>query len=538
MLDISSLSLPEKIGQMVMCGFQGTQPSSEIEELIGKFHVGGVIYFSRNVNDSQQISQLSQDLQHIAKKSSELPLLISIDQEGGMVARIVEGITLMPGNMALGATRDVQGVFEAAKISGKELRLLGINMNFAPSVDINNNPLNPVIGVRSYGEKADLVSEMGIAAFKGYQESGVAATIKHFPGHGDTDVDSHLDLPTILHDLGRLNQLELAPFRKAIEDGVDAIMTAHVVFPALGETNTPSTLSPKVISQLLRSQLNYNGVIVTDCMEMKAISDYFGTEEAAVAAVEAGVDIVLISHSFHRQVGAIEALVKAVESGRIPEARIDQSVERIIQLKRNRKMDQWMESWDEIKDMIGEEKGRSIAQGLSEKSITLIKDDTQQLPLNPQKKTYVLWTKVKVTSDIDEIFTQKDTLGGFLSSYITQMRERRIGTNPTEEEISDVLEESSNYEQVIVTSYNATFHPGQSKLIHRLMQREDVNLVVVALRNPFDLIQFSQVQTYLACYESRPLALQSVAKVLMGEIQAKGKLPVTISEQYPYGWYL
>ncbi|MCL6457729.1 MAG: hypothetical protein K6T85_06960 [Gorillibacterium sp.] len=332
MIEHKPFSLEEKVGQMFMCGFDGAVPSEGIRELIVDKRIGGIIYFRRNVEHAAQVADLSRALQEINGGEQATPLFIAIDQEGGMVSRIDREITLIPGAMALGAAGTVEDVYQTAVISGRELRLLGINLNFAPSVDVNNNPLNPVIGVRSYGEDPISVAEMGVAAVRGYGHAGVAATVKHFPGHGDTEFDSHLGLPLIPHNEERLWEVELYPFIQAIEAGVDAVMTAHVVFPAFGNAELPATLAASVVTDLLRIRLGFNGVIVTDCLEMKAISDVYGIAGGAVMAVEAGADVILVSHTLAEQRAAIEAVTDAVRVGRIPLQQIDNSVKRILVL--------------------------------------------------------------------------------------------------------------------------------------------------------------------------------------------------------------
>ncbi|KAF4325166.1 hypothetical protein G195_001310 [Phytophthora kernoviae 00238/432] len=245
--------------------------------------------------NKQGLIDLLVTLKHrMSEHKRELPLMISVDQEGGMVARIdKEGVTQVPGNMALGATGNPEYTLECAQILGHELKSIGIDMNLAPVLDVNNNILNPVIGVRSYGENAESVAAHGAAAIKGYQSRGVAATAKHFPGHGDTAVDSHLGMVTVPHERNRLEQVELLPFRRAIEAGVDAIMTAHVIFPAIEPEPIPATLSRKVLTGLLREEMGFEGIIITDCLEMHAISKPYGVAEAAIRAVEAGADLIL-----------------------------------------------------------------------------------------------------------------------------------------------------------------------------------------------------------------------------------------------------
>src|SRR6266705_5962467 len=262
------------------------------------------------------------------------PLLIAIDQENGIVQRLGQGTTLFPGNMALGAIGSEQLAYDVAQATGRELKSLGINMNLAPVVDVNNNPANPVIGVRSFGEDPQQVARLGAAMVKGYRAAGILSCLKHFPGHGDTAVDSHLSLPVIPYTLQRLEALELVPFRSGMKAGAESVMIAHVAFPTLAEQNTlPATLSPSIVQGLLREQLDFKGVILSDCMEMRAISDTFGTERAAVTALQAGNDLVLVSHTYTRQRGSTEAIEAAVRAHELNAQAVRQAAERVLKLK-------------------------------------------------------------------------------------------------------------------------------------------------------------------------------------------------------------
>lgn len=532
---IKPLSLRQKVGQLFICGFDALEPNDHITQLIEKYGLGGVIYFRRNVKDAHQLAHLSAGLQAISQRSGGQPLFITVDQEGGMVSRIEKGATLLPGNMALGAAFAPSGVYASAKVMGKELRQMGVNMNLAPCLDINNNRLNPVIGVRSYGETAAIVSDMGTHAVKGLQDMGVIATVKHFPGHGDTTADSHHDLPVVPHSMERLMELELAPFITAIEGGVDAIMTAHVVFEALEESGVPSTLSYRILTELLRVQLGFKGLIVTDCLEMKAISEGIGVVEGAVRAIEAGSDILLVSHELERQITAIEAVIAAVESGRIPESRIDESVLRIMTNKYKRAIS--FETLAPIpEDPISTPEHQLLAKELSRKSITKVKDEVGK-SLQLGDKTLIIWTEVQSGTEIDEVVDREGTLGSTLSELSGEkVDEVYLGLYPTDEEITDMLSRCAGREQIVIVTYNATFSPGQTKLVKALAAREDLNLIVAAGRNPYDLLEFPEVKTYYACYENRPLAMLSLANVLLGREAAVGRLPVTLSEQYPIGW--
>lgn len=270
---ISKMTLEEKIGQMFQVGFKGTKVTSDIKEMIEDYYVGGIIYFRRNIESLQQVSGLSNELQILsASKRPGLPLMISTDQEGGMVSRLVGG-THFPGNMILGATRNVRLAKRDGQAIARQLKAVGINMDFAPVLDVNNNPLNLVIGARSFGGDPLLVANLGIAFIKGMQAEGVITCAKHFPGHGDTAIDSHLGLPVIKHGKEHLEKVELYPFKQAIKVGVDSIMTAHIYFPALEpRKGVPATLSYNVLTGLLRRELGFAGLIISDCMEMKGKS--------------------------------------------------------------------------------------------------------------------------------------------------------------------------------------------------------------------------------------------------------------------------
>lgn len=532
---LKPLTLRQKVGQMFICGFDAMEPNPAITQLIQEYGLGGVIYFRRNVKDAHQLAHLSAELQEMSLHSGGQPLFIAVDQEGGMVSRIEKGATLLPGNMALGAAFAPAGVYASSKIMGKELRQMGVNMNFAPCLDINNNRLNPVIGVRSYGETAAIVGDMGTHAVKGLQDMGVIATVKHFPGHGDTSEDSHHDLPIVPHSMERLMELELAPFIKAIEGGVDAIMTAHVVFAALEQNGVPSTLSYRILTELLREELGFKGLIVTDCLEMKAISEGIGVAEGAVRAIEAGSDLILVSHTLDRQVSAMEAVIAAVESGRIPESRIDESVLRVMTHKYKRDI-----QFDKLAPIsegpISTSEHQLLAKELSRKSITLVKDEVGKF-LDMNESLLVIWTEVQTGTEIDEVVERQGTLGSTLAEFTgIDVQEVILGLSPSESEIASTLQAAEGKKQVVMVTYNATFSQGQTQLVKALAERDDLHLIVAAGRNPYDLLEFPEVRTYLACYENRPLAMVSLANVLLGREKPVGRLPVTLSDQYAIGW--
>ena len=360
---VSQMTIEQKIGQMLMPDFRQwkmegedkvsdfTTMNEEVAKIIDDFDLGGVILFAQNVKTTEQTTKLTHDLQQVIAndESNDIPLLITIDQEGGIVTRLGTG-TSLPGNMAIGATRFDVSAYRAGAEIGKELNSLVINVNFSPSLDVNNNPANPVIGLRSFSSNADLVGRLGVQMINGIQDQGVSGAAKHFPVHGDTATDSHYGLPVVDKSYEELKEVELKPFQKAIENGVDMIMTAHVQLPQIEkdtviskndgqEVGIPSTLSDDVLTGILREDMGYNGIIITDALGMDAISNNFGEVEAVKMSIKAGVDIALMptvlrsSADVSKLQAIVDGIKEAVESGELTKAEIDDSVERIIKLK-------------------------------------------------------------------------------------------------------------------------------------------------------------------------------------------------------------
>jgi beta-N-acetylhexosaminidase len=323
------LTSREKIGQLFMVGFLGTSVTPDLAAFLKDYKPGGVILFSRNLESIEQIVQLTNDLQQCSPKS---PLLISIDQEGGRVSRLPKGFSIFPPCEVIGQCHSGELAYAAASTIAKELKAVGINMNMAPVLDVNSNPDNPVIGDRAFSSSADTVGEMGLVTAAGLQDAKVVACGKHFPGHGDTNADSHKELPVVDAPRERLEAVEFPPFRRAAAAGIATMMTAHVLYRSLDD-QLPATLSPGIITRLLREQMGYDGVVLTDDLEMHAIVDHYGPGDAAVRAVLAGCDVLLICKERDREVAAFEAVEKAVASGTIDMARLDQSVARIQRVK-------------------------------------------------------------------------------------------------------------------------------------------------------------------------------------------------------------
>ncbi len=357
------MNLEQKIGQLLMVGFDGLTPSRKIKELITKYHIGGVILFERNIKSPLQIAKLCRELQSI---SPETPLFIAIDQEGGRgFSRLKEPFTRFPGNKALGhcflKTKSIKLAYKFGEITAKELSAVGINFNLAPVLDVNTNPKNPIIGKRAFGDDPHLVSELGLAVIAGLQDNKVIACGKHFPGHGDTTTNSHKELPIVDHSLERLRKIELRPFAHTIKNGLKAVMSAHVLYSQLDD-KFPATLSGKIIDGLLREELGFKGLVITDDLEMGAIANSFEIEETAVKAVKAGIDILLISHHPDKQKRAIEAIATAVGKGEISEERIDLSWEWIIALKKDLLYPYEPPEAERIKQIIGDPEHREVAR--------------------------------------------------------------------------------------------------------------------------------------------------------------------------------
>ncbi|WP_419741723.1 beta-N-acetylhexosaminidase [Paraclostridium dentum] len=329
MIKINEMTLDEKIGQMVLSGFNGTDFNGELDTLINDLKVGGVILFSRNIEDSNQLKKLNLDIEEANKN---IPVFISIDEEGGRVNRLAKNIKRFESAKSIGDKGDIKYAYENGKEIGKTLKTYKINMNFAPVLDIYSNSKNTVIGDRAFGNNEKIVETMGIATMQGLKDEDVIPVIKHFPGHGDTEVDSHIGLPVVEKSIDQLYDFELVPFKKAIESGADAVMVSHILMKQIDDKN-PATLSYNLITRILRNDMEFSNVIITDDMCMKAITNRLSVEEASIKSIKAGSDIILIGSDIGKTKSVIEKIKLAVERNEISEKRIDESVYRILKLK-------------------------------------------------------------------------------------------------------------------------------------------------------------------------------------------------------------
>jgi beta-N-acetylhexosaminidase len=328
---IKTMTLEEKIGQMVIVGLDGYEISPNTVEFIDKYKVGGFIFFANNIQSSSQLLKFMNSIKAENSKNS-IPLFLSIDEEGGRVTRMPKEFVKFPSNKIIGNVNKKEFSYEIGKVMANKIGAFGFNMNFAPVLDVNSNPSNPVIGDRAFSSEASIVSSLGVETMRGLQQGKVIPVVKHFPGHGDTAEDSHKGLPSLNHDLARLESLELIPFQEAINNDAEAVMIAHILLPQIDKEN-PSSMSKVIITDILREKMNFQGLVITDDMTMGAIMKNYEIGEASVKSVLAGTDIVLVCHGKDKQIQVIEALKKADLEGRISEERIDESLYRILSLK-------------------------------------------------------------------------------------------------------------------------------------------------------------------------------------------------------------
>lgn len=504
------MSLRKKVGQLMMIGFDGLKIDPDTEALLRDCHIGGVILFARNVESLDQIRRLTTKIRCIAKE----PILIAADQEGGVVIRFLEA-TVFPGNMALGAIGDPKTAERVGSAIGEELSYLGINLNLAPVLDINNNPQNPGIGVRSFGDRPELVAKLGRAFIEGHQK-WTWACAKHFPGKGDITLDSHLELPCVAHDKEHLFETELVPFREAIKAEVGAVMTAHVTFPTIDPTEgLPATLSKPVLTDLLKEELGFRGMVITDDLEMGAITKHFGVGEAAVRAVLAGADLILVCHTKKAQKEAYEALLGACESGRIPEERLEDALSRIARLKENKKsypFVKWRGNYQ-------------LALDTSYKAITILKN--KDLPLLENlHQVIVFFPQIAGLVQVEDVLNS-ETLGPYLCEYGIDYAQELYPLKPEELKIQKLVDKAKDKNAIIFCSYNAHLTPEQIDFAKALALLGKP-LIVVALRNPYDYNALPEATSFLCTYSYRPLSLKALAAVLTARAEALGTIPVKV----------
>ncbi|NYI75944.1 glycoside hydrolase family 3 protein [Nocardioides panzhihuensis] len=552
------MSLQQKIGQLFVIEVYGRDANTVSDaakagnqklygvdtpaQAIAKYQPGGVIYFTTrgpdNIGDPAQVATLSNGLQQAAlQQRPKIPLNIAVDQEGGaLVARFgpASGATQMPGQMALGANGSTDDAARSAEVIGTELAAVGVTQDYAPVADVNLNPNNPVIGIRSPGADPAAVSDIVVAEVEGFDDGNLSSIAKHFPGHGDTGVDSHYGLPEVTHTREQLEEIDLPPFKAAIDAGIDAIMTAHVTVPAIDPTGEPATMSEPILTGLLREEMGFDGLIVTDALDMQGAAATYPADVAPVEAFLAGADQLLIPPKMDI---AYAAVTDAVKDGTISRKRLDQSVYRILKHKLDNEIfqDPYVDA-AAAPAVFSNPLHKADAQSISDRTTTLVKNDDDLLPLAAgPKNVLVAGWGVDTTAGIAAGLQKRGATTQVLQS----------GTTPTDANIAAAVKAAEGKDLVVVPTNNAwqinpaTGQPtpaavAQTKLVKALLDT-DTPVVVTAMRNPYDVTSFPEAATILNTYGYTSHQLESLVRVLYGEVDPSGKLPVEIPDLYPLG---
>jgi beta-N-acetylhexosaminidase len=569
---IAKMSLEEKVGQLFAANVYGesgdtTNPADVAanraihgpdiangDDLIAKYRLGSILYFrwSNNLNDPVKTADLSNDLQRAAlAQPAKVPLLIATDQEHGAVYRLDEPFTAFPGQMALGATRSAGQALTTGLVTGRELAAIGINQDYAPVADVNIDPGNPVIGVRSFGENTKLVSDLTRASVRGLQQGGVSATLKHFPGHGDTITDSHNGVPWIFHTKEQWERIDAPPFRAGIAAGADMIMTAHVVMPHLQsdcdvvtqQGCDPATLDPEIMTGLLRDELGYDGVVVTDSLSMQGVRDKYGDDRIPVLALKAGVDMLMIVDDPASTISlevAYNAVLNAVRSGELTEKRIDESVYRVLHLKKQRGFFNGDQQVDQGKvlNRLGTPAHKALARSVAAHSVTLVRNDGDVLPLAKSGQRVLVTGYRNVTPPSTKI-PPTERLAKAIGDLGVSTDLFETGTAPNAATVNTAVTRADASDVVVVTTVNSKSSAAQRTLVNALLATGKP-VIIVATRNPYDIADFPNAPTYLATYSWEKPAMEATARALFGRTDPMGKLPVTIpaadgSVLYPYG---
>ncbi|MFQ6147187.1 glycoside hydrolase family 3 protein [Streptomyces seoulensis] len=558
---ISRMTLEEKVGQLFVMrvyGHSATAPDqADIDanlgeigvrtaaELVAKYRVGGIIYFTwaHNTRDPRQIADLSNGIQRASLAQPRgLPVLVATDQEHGIVCRIGAPATLFPGAMAVGASGSVSDARTLGRISGAELRAMGVNQDYSPDADVNVNPANPVIGVRSFGADPDAVARLVAAEVRGYQGSRVAATAKHFPGHGDTAVDSHYGFPVITHSRELWEKLDAVPFRAAIRAGIDSIMTAHIQFPALDDSGDPATLSHPIVTGILRGELGYDGVVITDSLGMEGVRTKYGDDRVPVLALKAGVDQLLNPPSLDV---AWTAVLKAVREGELTETRLDESILRILRLKaRLCLFDGPYATAAGVARTVGTPAHLAAADRIAERTTTLLVNENRLLPLSRRSHRRLLVVGADPASPSGTTGPPTGVLAAALTALGFTATALSTGTAPSAASVERAVAAAADADAVVVATYNVTAGSAQQTLVERLTATGRP-VIAVAVRNPYDVAQLPGVPAVLAAYSWTDVEVRAAARVIAGRVGPRGKLPVPVPRAddpatplYPVGYGL
>ncbi|GHJ99047.1 beta-N-acetylhexosaminidase [Streptomyces sp. Y2F8-2] len=558
---ISRMSLEEKVGQLFVMrvyGHSATAPDqADIDanlkeigvrtaaELIARYRVGGIIYFTwaHNTRGPRQIAELSNGIQKASLDQPRgLPVLIATDQEHGIVARVGRPATLFPGAMAIGAGGSRADAQTLGRIAGAELRALGIRQDYSPDADVNVNPANPVIGVRSFGADPEAVADLVAAEVRGYQSSRVAATAKHFPGHGDTAVDSHYGFPVITHSRELWERLDAVPFRAAVRTGIDAVMTAHIMVPALDDSGDPATLSRPIVTGILREELGYDGVVVTDSLGMEGVRQKYGDDRVPVLALKAGVDQLLNPPNLDL---AWNAVLDAVRGGELTEARLDESLLRILRLKAKLGLlDQPYVTEAGVERTVGTPEHLRTADRIADRTTTLLVNRERLLPLSRRTRPRLLVAGADPASPTGTDGPPTTVLANALTELGFTATALSSGTAPSSATIAKAVTAAGDADAVVVATYNVNAASPQRTLVNRLAATGKP-VIALAVRNPYDVAHLPDVDAFLASYSWTDVELRAAARVIAGRVRPRGKLPVPVQRAddpaqvlYPIGYGL
>ncbi|MBF0543138.1 MAG: beta-N-acetylhexosaminidase [Candidatus Riflebacteria bacterium] len=514
--------LKKKIGQLFVIGWDGINPSDDFLQMVNEWGVGGAIIFARNISDPRKIPETLRKIENAAGTK----IFTSIDQEGGLVLRVLSGGSLFPGAMALGATGDVELTRRTYEALALEMLALGLNWNLAPVLDVNSIQ-NPGIGARSFGDSPTNVKIFGQAAIRGMRSGGVLSCAKHFPGKGAAKVDSHLSLPVISFSRDELFQRDLKPFIGAIEEGVDAIMTSHVFFPAFEkQQNLPATLSKSVMTGLLRNELHYDGLLISDDLEMGAITETYGVAEAAKRAFLAGSDQLAICHELKWQKNALEAVYNEVKSSEEARQRLDESLVRISKAKRK------LENFSSNESIIELQKRHSsLISEAHQKSVLFWRYSENILPIKKETAFLVVGPKISALVPVEEC-QKEDGLAAFFKerfpSGISCAYEPKASCEEILSRVTPLIDKLDPEIPILLLSYNAHLFEGQKNAFSLIAEKHKKS-ILAALRNPYDVSAISEPAIAIAVFGFRTPSLEALCDALSGKIAPKfGPWPVDL----------
>lgn len=524
-------TLADRLDRRLMLAFTGTSLPKDVAQFIAAHAVSGVTLFREsNYGGAPQLRELTDAIQ-TAHPSAD-PMLIATDQEGGQLLSVGPPATPFPGNMALGAAGDPELTERVGAAIGHEMRAVGINVNYAPVCDLVTNPHNPALGTRAFGDDPDAVSQHAAAMVRGLQASGVAATVKHFPGKGDARVDSHHNLPVMSHDRARLDSTELVPFRAGVQAGAMVAMTGHFVLPAIAEADDlPSTLSRNVNTGLLRDEVGFDGVLITDALDMKAITQGPAQIVDVIAAVRSGVDLLLLTADHDMQDRVTTGLRLAVSRGLIETDALVASDDRVGRLRR------WLGGFSQPDlDIVGSAEHRDLALAVAARSITLVRNDAGVVPLRPDPgaRILVVQPEPKNLTPADTSRFETGLLADALRRYHPNIESLILPFAPARADIDAAKTAATEADLVVLGTLAASTEPAQADLAAALLTGA-VPVITVAMRTPFDLVAHPTAPTHLCSYSITPPALSAVAAVLFGRREPEGTLPVGIPDLYERG---